>query len=97
MKYGLEAADILNKNFYVDDMLKSVASVPEAITLVKNVRSMCRAGGFRLSKFVSNSKELLMSIPQKDSRQEAPDKRLLETIPYMKEHWVYFETLKITN
>ena len=37
LKYGLEAADSLNKNFYVDDMLKSVASVPEAITLVKNV------------------------------------------------------------
>ena len=33
-----EAPDILNKNCYVDDMLKSVASVPEAITLVKNIR-----------------------------------------------------------
>ena len=45
LKYGLEATDTLNKNFYVDDMLKSVASVPEAITLIKNVRAMCRAGG----------------------------------------------------
>ena len=68
LKYGLEAADTLNKNVYVDDMLKSVASVPDAITLVKNVRGICRAGGFRLTKFVSNSKELLMSIPQKDRR-----------------------------
>ena len=42
---------------------------------------MFRAGGFRSTKFVSSSKELLMSIPQKDRRQEAPDKRLLETIP----------------
>ena len=33
----------------------------------------------RLTKFVSNSKELLTSIPQKDRRQEAPVKRLLET------------------
>ena len=79
LTYGLEAADRLNMNFYVDDMLKSVASVPEAITLVKNVRG--RAGGFRLTKFVKNSKELLMSLPQKDRRQEAQDKRLLETIP----------------
>ena len=46
-------------------MLKSVASVPEAITLVKNVRGMCRGGGFRLTKFVSNSKEVLISTPQK--------------------------------
>ena len=62
-------------------MLKSVASVPEAITLVKNVRGMCRTGGFRLTKYVSNSQELLMSIPQKDRRQEATDQRLLERIP----------------
>ena len=55
LRYALEAADTLNKHFYVDDILKSVASVPEAITLVKNVRGMCRAGGFRLTKFVSNS------------------------------------------
>ena len=66
LKYGLEAADTLNKTFYVDDMLKSLANVPEAITLVKNVSGMCRAGGFRLTKLVSNSKELLMLISQKD-------------------------------
>ena len=65
LKYGLEAAHTLNKNFQVDYMLKSVASVSEAITLVKNVRGMCRAGGFSLTRFVSNSKEVLMSTPQK--------------------------------
>ena len=43
LKYGLEAADTLNKNFYANDMLKSVANVHEAITLVKNIRG--RAGG----------------------------------------------------
>ena len=58
---------------------------------------MYRVDGFRLTKFVSNSKELLMLIPQKDRRQEAPDKRLLETTPDNKEHWVYFGTLKTTN
>ena len=63
LKYGLEAVDTLKNNFYVYDMMKSVASVAEAITLVKNVRGMCRAAGFGLTKFVSNSKELLMSIP----------------------------------
>ena len=69
LKYGLEAADTLNNNLYVDDMLKSVASVLEAITLVKNVRGMCRTGSFRLTICISNSKELLMSIPQKHRRQ----------------------------
>ena len=41
---------------------------------------MDRAGGLRLTKFVSNSKELLMSIPQTDKQQDVPDKKLLETI-----------------
>ena len=39
LKYELEATDILNKYFYVDDILKSVASVPEAITLVKMLKA----------------------------------------------------------
>ena len=41
---------------------------------------MDRAGGLRLTKFVSNSKELLMSIPQTDKQEDVPDKKLLETI-----------------
>ena len=44
LKYGLVASDTLNKNFYVDDILKSVASFPGAITLEKNVRGTCRTG-----------------------------------------------------
>ena len=81
MKYGPEAVDTLNNNFFVDDMLKSVAIVPEAITLVKNVRGMRRDAGDRLTKFLSNSKELIMLIPQTDRRKEAPHKTELETIP----------------
>ena len=72
VKYGPEAADTLNKNIYVDDMLKSVVSIPEGITLalVKKVRGMCRAGAFRLNKFVSNSEELLISLPQKEGENQ---------------------------
>lgn len=60
MKYRLEAVDTFKKNFSVDDTLKSVSSVLEVITLVKVVGGMCRASNFRLTKFVSNNKELLM-------------------------------------
>ena len=70
VKYGLEAADTLNNNFYEPYTLKSVQSC------------MCRAGGCRLNKFAGNSKELLISIQQIDRWQEAPGKKLLETIPY---------------
>ena len=44
-------------------------------------RDMCSAGGYWLTKSVSNSKELLMPIPQIDRWQKALNKKLLETIP----------------
>jgi len=44
-------------------MLKSVVNTEAAITLVSEVRQMCSAGGFRLTKFLSNSQEVLETIP----------------------------------
>ena len=77
VKYIPEAADTLNKNFHENGILKSVGSVSEAMTLVKNVRNTCMDVCVRLAKFVSNSKEMLISTPQPDRWQEAPDKKLL--------------------
>ncbi|KAK3724979.1 hypothetical protein QZH41_017459, partial [Actinostola sp. cb2023] len=56
-EYGGAAADFLRNDFYVDDGLKSVPSVEEAIKLIKDIKGMCAKGGFNLHKFVSNSKE----------------------------------------
>ena len=33
-KFGIEAAKTLRKNFYVDDLLKSVDSIPHAVQLM---------------------------------------------------------------
>ena len=53
----------------------------EAITLVKNVRGTCRAGCFRLTKFASNSKELLNVNPTKRQvTRSSRFQRFLETI-----------------
>ena len=53
MEFGTTAADFLRNDFYVDDGLKSVSSVEEAVKLIVNVKQMCNKGGFRLHKFVS--------------------------------------------
>ena len=65
-EFGIPAANFLSNNFYVDDGLKSVSTVHEAVKLIKNTKVMCDKGGFNLHKFVSNSKEVLKEIPEYD-------------------------------
>ena len=75
-KYRTETACTPRENFDVDDLLKSVNSEDDAIKLIKIVRSMCSEGGFTLTKFVSNSKKVLHSIPEAFRRNGVKDKDL---------------------
>ena len=56
----------IERNFYVDDGLTSVATVDEAIQLVSEARQICSAGKLRIHKFISNSQEVLASIPKEE-------------------------------
>ena len=69
-EFGSEAAMILKRNFYVDDMLKSKECSTSSIALISNIRKMCASGGFNLMKFSSNDKEVLESIPQEERSRE---------------------------
>lgn len=64
-KYSMEVLDTIKHNFYVDDCLKSVASKRQAIKLIKDLREACAHGGFTLTKWVSNSQEVLTTVPEK--------------------------------
>ena len=79
-KYGKDAAEMLNNNFYVDDMLKLVENEDKAITLMKAVKLMCQEGGFNLTKFTS-SKRVLQSIPEKDRKMGVKNSDLLRSLP----------------
>ena len=84
---GTETARFLIKNFYVDDGLKSVKTVTQAISLIESSKTMCKKGGFRLHKFISNQKEVIESIPAEDrakgikdldlEQEERPSERVL--------------------
>ena len=65
--FGKEAAAMVKRDFYVDSLLKSQKTGESAIDLVKNVREMCASGGFKLTKFVSNSRRVLETIPSRRS------------------------------
>ena len=63
----------------MDDLLKSIKYVQTAKQLVENV-NMCKSGGFNLTKFMSNTKELLATIPE-EKRKGVKDKDLSGDLP----------------
>jgi hypothetical protein len=65
--------ETVNRDFYVDDCLKSEVDVDSAVKLVQELRELLRLGGFRLTKWSSNSKEVLMSIPTEDRAKTIKD------------------------
>ena len=79
--YGTDAATTLFRNFYMDELLKSVKDVQSAKQLVHNVINICKSGGFNLTKFMSNSKELLAIIPEEKRKDGMKDKYLSGDLP----------------
>ncbi|XP_065087242.1 uncharacterized protein LOC135708976 [Ochlerotatus camptorhynchus] len=59
-----EAAGILRKDFYVDDLFSGADTVEEAITLQKQLESLLGRGGFELRKWASNEEAVLEDVPQ---------------------------------
>ena len=54
----------VKRNFYVDDCLKSVESAKNAVEFMHQLTSILSKGGFRLTKWLSNSSEVLNCIPR---------------------------------
>ena len=70
------AAETLDRNLCVNDMLTSAQNKELAIKLVKNVVGICQKGGFKLTKFISNSREVLTTIPEETHHQKIKDQDL---------------------
>ncbi|XP_025763461.1 uncharacterized protein LOC112847046 isoform X2 [Oreochromis niloticus] len=68
-----QAVDTVLHNFYVDDCLKAVSSEEEAIQLYHTLRAVCQRGGFRLTKWISNSRAVLSAIPEEERASEVKD------------------------
>ena len=59
------AAIVLN-NFYVDDCLFSIETEEVAISIVNNLRSLLLKGGFKLTKRLSTSSQVMQAIPDEE-------------------------------
>ncbi|KAL0154219.1 hypothetical protein M9458_050473 [Cirrhinus mrigala] len=64
------AASFIRNNFYVDDGLISLETVEETVKLVKEAQAVCVKGKLHLHKFISNNREVLEAINERDRAVE---------------------------
>ena len=72
-KFGSEAADFLENDFYVDDGFTSLPTNEEAIDLIQATQAMCASANLRLHKFASNRCEVLEVLPVNDRAKDLKD------------------------
>ncbi|XP_074657307.1 uncharacterized protein LOC141910513 [Tubulanus polymorphus] len=58
-----DVRDAILRDFYMDDFLHSETTPPEATRMVQDVTRAVRHGGFRLTKLLSNSREVIQALP----------------------------------
>ena len=71
--YSQQALETVTRDFYVDDLVKSVDTTAEAVGLTKELTQILAGGGFRLHKWMSNSREVLNTIAESERAVNSVD------------------------
>ena len=71
--FSSQAVEAVLTDFYVDDLVKSVETVDEAVSLAKELPELLSKGGFHLHKWLSNSVEVLESVTEGECGVEIVD------------------------
>ena len=61
-----EIANVIDRNMYVDDLMKSTETVTDAISLANKVSKQLNKGGFHLTKWCSNDRRVIAAIPESE-------------------------------
>ena len=69
--FDVDTIQTVDQGFYVDDCLKSVATEEKAIPLVNELRILLELGGFRLTKWLCNSRSVMKSVPEEERAKTA--------------------------
>lgn len=64
--FSNKAVRTVEQNFYMDDCFKSVDSEEDAIHLSSELSQLLKRGGFRLTKWLSNKRKVIESVPVLD-------------------------------
>jgi len=65
-RFSPKAVETVQRNFYVDDSLKSVESEEIAVHLVTELSQLLKMGGFWLTKWLSNSRQVIKLISESE-------------------------------
>ncbi|XP_049918800.1 uncharacterized protein LOC126401515 [Epinephelus moara] len=63
----------VTRDFYVDDGLKSLATVETAVSLLRKTRDVLAKSNLRLHKIAANRKEILEAFPSQDHAKDLKD------------------------
>ena len=61
-KFDEETINTVNRNLYVDDCLKSVPTTDKVARLSGQFRELLSRGGFRLTKWISNDRNVITTV-----------------------------------
>jgi hypothetical protein len=68
-----QTIETVQRNFYVDDCLKSVREEDKAIKLAKDLCELLALGGFKLTKWLSNLQKVIESLPESERAAQVKD------------------------
>ena len=92
--FSESACNVVDQNFYVDDCLISEDDLQALIKVTKEVKDLCKSGGFNLTKFVSPHRDFAKHFPDdfsvgiekvSDSGEHSVQKKVLGVIWDLKE------------
>lgn len=71
--FSTDTIKSVEKNFYMDDFLKSVCDEITAVRMFRAMTSLLAHGGLRLTKWISSSREVLSQIPPQEKASLSVD------------------------
>ena len=74
-QFDEEVIEAVNCNVYVDNMMKSMSTTKKTISLASQLQTLLEKGTFRLTKWYSNGREVMATIP------ESKRAKLVEQLP----------------
>ena len=73
-EFGSDARRVIEREFYVDDLLKSCPTEAEAISILKRAQQMLAASNLRLHKVASNRHAVVNAFSLEDRAKDVQDR-----------------------